>query len=79
MIRFDGMTKVKYSEVLKTHLLRFQIDPKEAHDAMKRQGALALNLLCLQDPGSCKDAPLTGGTNKIADDHYWLEFPESTR
>ena len=78
LIRFDkGSTKVKYSEVLEDIFYGSKIDPKEAHDAMKRQGALALNLLCLQDPELMqRRGSLTGGTNKIIDDHYWLEFLE---
>ena len=78
LIRFDkGSTKVEYSKVLEDIFYGSKIDPKEAHDAMKRQGALALNLLCLQDPELMeKRGSLTGGTNKIIDDHYWLEFLE---
>ena len=78
LIRFDkGSTKVEYSKVLEDIFYGSKIDPKEAHDAMKRQGALALNLLCLQDPELMeRRGSSTGGTKKIIDDHYWLEFLE---
>lgn len=76
MVRCDkGSTKVKYCEVLEDVFYGSKIDPKKAHDALKRVGAVEFNKLCLEDPELMeKRSSLTSGTKKFIDDHFYKPF-----